>query len=73
MAKKRNAKGLKTRDGIAIKRWMLKEGVTQADIVRSTKVNKGLVSRTINGLRNCRKVLNHLRERKIPNRLLWKK
>lgn len=63
---------VRTRDGIAIKRWMLKAGITQAEIVRSTKVNKGLVSKTINGLRNCGKVLAFLDERKIPGHLLAK-
>jgi hypothetical protein len=71
--KGKKAKKARGRDGIAVKSWMLKQGISQAEIVRSTKINKGLVSRTINGLRNCRKVLDYLKEQKIPERLLWKK
>lgn len=71
--KKRKIKQKIVRDGIAIKTWMLQKGVTQAEIVRATQINKGLVSKTIHGFRNCKKVLAYLRERRMPARLLWLK
>ncbi|MBI5186180.1 MAG: hypothetical protein HZA01_10715 [Nitrospinae bacterium] len=70
MERKKTRRG-RIRDGIAIKTWMLQKGITQADIVRATQINKGLVSKTINGYRNSKKVLVYLRERKMPARLLW--
>ena len=63
----------KTRNGIAVKSWMLVKGITQAEIVRATGVNKGLVCRTVNGARNSRKVLNYLKSKRMPQRLLWDK
>lgn len=58
------------RNGLEIRIWMMREGITQLDIVAKTKIAKSNVSRTISGERNCRAVLEYLLQKGCPVELL---
>jgi len=44
----------------AIKQWLEKENISLTDIARSLGLTVGLISHTIRGVKNNRRVLNHL-------------
>lgn len=57
----------KTQD---IRIWLMRKGVQQTHIARDLGVGKTLVSETISGKRNNRRVLRALLELGVPERLL---
>lgn len=58
------------RDGTEIKVWMLRSGLSMAEVARQIGVSKNLVSITINGSRNNRRVLRALLGHGCPADLL---
>lgn len=60
----------KDRLATEIKVWMLRNGLSMADIARRIGVSRNLVSITINGRRNNRKVLHALLDQGCPADLL---
>ena len=57
---------MKKRNVQKIKIWLLKKKITQVDIIRELGEEQTYVNKTINGLRNNRKVLAYLRENGCP-------
>jgi len=58
------------RDWIEIQSFLKRKGITQREIGRRAGVNKGLVSRTLRGQRNNRKVLKALKHAGVPAHLV---
>jgi len=61
---------MKNRNAKEIRIWLLRKGVTLAEIARQVKISPTLVTATINGHRNNRKVLRYLVQCKCPRRIL---
>jgi len=64
------SKAAYTRDWISIQSFLKRKGVTQRTIGRSAKVHHSLVTKTLRGQRNSRKVLDALRRAGVPEELL---
>ena len=58
------------RNGLEIKIWMMRKGITQPQIEREAEVVQSNVSRTISGERNCRAVLSYLLKKGCPRKYL---
>jgi transcriptional regulator with XRE-family HTH domain len=63
-------KEIPNRKGVEIKIWMLRKRIKQQDVERATGVDQSSVSRTINGKRNCRPVLEFFLENGCPRKYL---
>ena len=61
---------MKDRQGKEIRKWMIDEELIVEEIARTVGVDKALVSRTIDGKRNNRKVLRFLVARKCPPQVM---
>jgi predicted XRE-type DNA-binding protein len=58
------------RDTIAIKIWMLRNDINQTRIAKALNISRSLVSETINGAKNSRKVLRYLINNGCPTDVL---
>ncbi len=58
------------RDYWAIKKWLHERGLTLADIAKALEINAGIVSATIRGVRNTRRVLQWLAAQGCPAKYL---
>jgi len=58
------------RNARQIKAWMILNDITAMDIARALGVSHSLVSYTINGAKNNRRVLRALRDRGCPKKWL---
>ena len=58
------------RDYWAIKKWLHEKGITLTEIAEALDINAGIVSATIRGTRNTRRVLNYLLEKGCPAKVL---
>lgn len=58
------------RDYWAIKQWLEQENLTITGIAESVGINAGIVSATIRGLRNTRRVLLYLLDQGCPPKAL---
>lgn len=59
-----------TRNGLEIRAELLRRGKTLVDVAALAGVSRPLVSRTVNGLENNRRVLRTLVAMGVPKRLL---
>jgi transcriptional regulator with XRE-family HTH domain len=53
-----------------IKIWMIRRGLREKDIVAATGEDQRYVNNTLNGRKNCRPVLQYLRDQGCPVRYL---
>lgn len=58
------------RNGLEIRVWMLRKDIQRQDIEKATGLNGSNVTRTIDGERNCRAVLEYLVDQGCPVKYL---
>jgi len=58
------------RQPLEIKAWMVRNGITQTSIAREMGVSQALVTRTVHGVINNRRVLKQLLQIGVPERFL---
>jgi len=58
------------RDYWAIKKWLQEQGITLTEMAKALEINAGIVSATIRGTRNTRRVLQYLLEKDCPADIL---
>ena len=58
------------RDYWAIKKWLHEKGITLTEMAKALEINAGIVSATIRGTRNTRRVLRYLLENECPADIL---
>ena len=55
---------------LSVRAWMLVSGIKQKHIAAATSLSIGVVNKTVNGKANNEKVLNFLKEKGCPEKLL---
>ena len=58
------------RDYWAIKKWLHEKGITLTEMAKALEITAGIVSSTIRGTRNTRRVLSYLLEKGCPAEIL---
>lgn len=61
---------MRKRNATEIRVWMIRNGIREADIVRTTGVEQTYVNKTLHGHRNNRKVLRYLLDQGCPAKYL---